>query len=449
MQSNSTKLLLKKHPKATNSYVIKGGKPLKGEVVVQGAKNAALPALVAASLSDETVELKNVPLELNDVNNLLALLREVGVKIEIKDENTLTLNGEGWRSSELDPNIASKIRHSLLLLGGSVTKDCSLYLPLAGGCEIGERKHDLHVLALENMGHDVIESGEGIRVIPDLNDDVDHTEIEFYYPSFGATLNVIFASVLCSGKITTLKNAAKNPEVLDVIHLLEQMGAIFNWKDESTLEIIGVNKLNGTSHQVMSDRIIVSTMIAAIAVTKGNGTIIGGNATVLETEVATWRKAGLIIQQKENGLFVDGNNKIKPVNIETKAYPGFHTDIQPLHAAIMLRANGTSKIKEMILDGRFLYCEELNKLGAKTKIENGDFTCVNGAKGQIAIINESPPLIGVLNLIATDIRGGAAVVLASLAANGISEITNVYQIERGYSDLPELIQTLGGNVQRK
>ncbi|AXF55313.1 UDP-N-acetylglucosamine 1-carboxyvinyltransferase [Salicibibacter kimchii] len=446
--SKLTELSLKERPKATNSYVIKGGKPLKGEVVVQGAKNAALPALVAASLSDEMVEVKNVPLELNDVNNLITLLREVGVEVNSKDETTLTVNGEGWRSTELDPNIASKIRHSLLLLGGSIAKDCSLYLPLAGGCEIGDRKHDLHVLSLKNMGHEVIESGEGIRAIPEL-DNVNHTEIEFYYPSFGATLNVIFASVLRNGKVTSLKNAAKNPEVLDVIQLLEQMGATFHWTDENTLEIIGVDKLNGTSYRVMSDRIIVSTMIAAIAVTKGNGTIIGGNENVLETEVAIWRKAGLNIQQKENGLFVDGNYKIEPVNIETKAYPGFHTDIQPLHAIIMLRAKGSSTIKETILDGRFLYCEELNKLGANITIENGGFTCVNGASGQVAILEESSPLMGTSNLIASDIRGGAAVVLAALAADEQSEIANVYQIERGYSNLPELINTLGGNVERK
>lgn len=425
---------------------IEGGTPLKGEVNISGAKNAALPAIVAACLSSEEVVLNNIPVELNDIKLLIKLLRSVGAEIT-QSNDTLTCTGRNWKGGSVDPSIANLIRHSLLLLGASANWNTPLDLPLPGGCSIGNRKHDLHVKALQLMGYSVSETDFGLHLKPQHRNN--QTIIDFHYPTFGGTLNVLFASVQSNKKRTViLKNAALNPEVMDVINLLKNMGAQIEWLNSSTLRITSVKKLKGACHTVMSDRVVAATVISAVGVTRGQAFLQNATTRVLESEVAVWRCAGLNIMDYRDGILVECNERTCAVDIVTEPYPGFHTDIQPLHTVLMTLSKGDSIIKETILDGRFLFCNELKKMGANIKIENGGFKCVNGSEGQIAKVSGVSQIFGSTNLVATDIRGGAAVVVAALAAHGKSRVTNIYQIERGYSNFEKIFNGLGAKIKK-
>lgn len=431
------------------TYKIKGGNSLNGNVSLPGAKNAALPALVAASLSSHTVTLSNVPLKLNDVKLLIELLESIGVGIKIIDSTTIELNGSNVCGGSLDGEKAGKIRHSLLLLGLCASKGVSLSLPIPGGCSIGNRKHDLHIKALKAIGFNISEPEMGINLDKRVEYDASGTlEVDFHYPTFGGTFNAIFSSVLVDGCRITIKNPAKNPEVVDVVNMLNGMGAIIDWDNNKNLIITGVKSLRGTRHNVMSDRIIAATIIVAIGATRGEGIIKGADSRYLQKEIDVWKKVGLTINSTDEGIYVKGNGDILPVDIETGAYPAFHTDIQPLHGILMTVGKGTASIKDIILDGRFEYCNELNKLGANIDVMNGNFTCVNGAIGQIAKFYETKQLKGSPELIATDIRGGAAVLIGALVAEGESVVSNIYQIERGYTNLPEIFNELGAEIQR-
>lgn len=429
-------------------YKVEGGNSLYGETGVPGAKNAAIPAIVAACLSKEDVLLSNVPLELNDVKLLIDLLVSMGAKVEVLDSETIICNGVNWNGGILDREKASKIRHSLLILGASTRWKKEVTLPLPGGCDIGDRKHDMHVQGLKTLGDFVDETVDQIRLIPSL-ERLEETVVEFYYPTFGGTLNIIFAALVGEGnKTVIIKNAARNPEVIDVINLLNKMGAKIDWVDNRTLVIKNVNELKGTNYSVMGDRIIASTLITATGITKGNTFIKNISTDLLKNETNVWKQAGLLINDIDGGIEVKWEKPLFAVDIVTEAFPGFHTDIQPLHTVLMTTAMGESKVKETILDGRFTYCDELNKLGANIEVVDGNFKCVNGASGQVAIVKGVNKLLGG-QVRATDIRGGAAVVVAALAAEGTSKITNLYQIERGYPKLPEMLNLLGANIVKK
>lgn len=421
---------------------IQGGVSLTGQVALPGAKNAALPAIVAACLSAEPTTLYNVPTGLNDVKLLIELLRSLGVSIQEREPGTLVCVGSGWRERPLEGDKAGSLRHSLLLLGAAAYWHADLFLPMPGGCKLGSRKHDLHLLALQTLGFEVREEG-GIRLGSQKAQGDAH--ISFHYPSFGGTLNVLFAASGSKGT-TRLENAARNPEVLDVIALLSSMGADIRWENPTTLRIRG-QTLRGGEHTVMSDRIIASTLVAATAVTSGHTFIQNATTEVLQAEVGAWRRAGLRLEERADGIEVAAPERLSAVSIRTRAYPGFHTDIQPLHAAMMSVAEGETRIEETILDGRFRYAAELRKMGADVHVGAGDFICVNGALGQTLGLRGVAKLRGE-RVKATDIRGGAALVVAALAAKGTTRITNLYQLERGYNDLHTLLATLGAQVER-
>lgn len=426
--------------------MIQGGKPLKGSVEIEGAKNATLPALVAACLSDEEMVLENVPTELNDIKQIVQLLKSmaVSVKVDSKDKK-ITISGKNWTGGELDGNIAGSIRHSLLLLGLSVAWEKDLKLPIPGGCKLGTRKHDMHVDALSALGNKVHENG-GIDVI--FQESSDEAVIDFYYPTFGGTFNALFAAVRKTGKTVKINNAAKNPEVIDVIDMLKKMGADISWEGERTLVINGVAHLSGITHSIMPDRIVGATVISAAGVTRGTVKIINFDQALLTNEIQAWREAGLVIRQEGKDLLIDGAaSMLKGVDVETRAYPGFHTDVQPLHVLLMTLAQGQAKVKETILDGRFKYCTELEKMGANISVVDGGFECVNGAPGQIAKISGVDSLNGT-EVIATDIRGGAAVAVAGLAAEGLTVVSNLYQLERGYGNFVSLFNSLGADIRR-
>lgn len=424
--------------------LIQGGYPLSGEVTVHGAKNAALPALVAACLSDEATVLHNVPVDLQDVRLLIELLRGMGASVRMLGPTTVECSGANWTDGIADGEFARKLRHSILLLGAAARWHTNIVVPLPGGCALGNRKHDLHTYALREMGFVVGETADGISLAPgSMSEDVD---LHFHYPTFGGTLNTLFAAVGRPGK-TIIRNAARNPEVLDVVRLMCAMGAAIRWADEHTLIVEGGRRLRGTEHRIIADRIVVATLIAAAAVTQGEIFIGEGSVEVLSSEVEVWRRAGLSINSVKRGIIARYARRLTAESITTRAYPGFHTDIQPLHAVMMSLASGTTYIKETILDGRFQYVPELRRMGAVMEVQDGGFLCVNGAPGQILKITGVESL-SAASLIATDIRGGAAVLLGALAADGESTIGNIYQLERGYSDLAGMFQRLGARVSR-
>ena len=424
---------------------IHGGRALTGEVTLLGAKNAALPALVAACLSDDETVLYDVPTELNDVRLLTELLRSLGAEVREVGPHTLRCSGRGWRAATLDGDKAGNLRHSLLLLGGAAHRHLPLTLPLPGGCKLGERKHDFHVAALSTLGFAVTDTPEGLGVAPGGAVHKD-ARVSFSYPSFGATLNALFAATGLPA-VTLIENAARNPEVEDVTTLLNKMGAQIAWADARTLRVVGGTPLRAAEHRVMGDRIVASTLIAATAVTRGETLIQNASLRVLQAEAEVWRGAGLELTDDAGGVRVRAKRRLKATTVTTRAYPGFHTDVQPLHAAMMVLAAGRSQIQETILDGRFRYAAELAKFGAAVTVLPGDFRCVNGEPGQVLQLDGVAALRGA-EVRATDIRGGAAVAVAALAAEGVSKITNLYQLERGYSDLAGLLTPLGGAVRR-
>lgn len=425
---------------------IRGGRALAGEVTLLGAKNAALPALVAACLGDDPTVLHDVPTELNDVRLLSELLRSLGAEVRETGPHTLRCSGRGWREATLDGDKAGSLRHSLLLLGGAAHRRLPLTLPLPGGCKLGERKHDFHVAALSALGFAVTDDPEGLGVAPPGVPRGD-ARVSFSYPSFGATLNALFAATGLPA-VTFIENAARNPEVEDVIALLTKMGAQIAWADDRTLRVVGGTPLRGTEHRVTGDRIVASTLVAATAVTRGETFVRNASLRVLGAEAAVWRGAGLGLEDDADGIRVRATGRLKATTITTRAYPGFHTDIQPLHAAMMVLADGRSLVRETILDGRFRYAAELRKFGAAVSVLPGDFRCVNGEPGQTLQL-DGVAALRPAEVRATDIRGGAAVAVAALAAEGVSKITNLYQLERGYSDFAGLLTRLGATLQRR
>lgn len=425
---------------------IVGGTHLRGVVRIPGAKNAALPMIVAACLSPEPTVLENVPVELNDVRVLITLLRAAGAHVGERGPETLECSSGDWGDADLrGVEGAGTLRHSLLLLGAAASRGTALSLPLPGGCKLGSRKHDLHVHAFERLGIDVIETDDELSIAAGRPGE--QNEIAFRYPTFGGTLNVLFAAATWPGSRTVLRNAARNPEVEEVIRLLRAMGASIAWHGPADLEIVGVERLHAARQAVMSDRIVAATLIAATVVTRGHVRVDGASLGVLSAEAAVWREAGIELGDDGTGVEVAVPDRLRATRIETAAYPGFHTDNQPLHAAMMCFADGRSEIRETILDGRFAYARELSLLGATTEVVDGGFTCVNGAPGQLLRIDGGHPLRGA-HVNAPDIRGGGALVVAALAAEGTTVIGNLYQLERGYRGLPEMLDGLGAQAVR-
>lgn len=424
---------------------IEGGVPLVGTVDIIGAKNAALPALAAACLSATPTTLHNIPTRLKDVELLITLLRDAGASVEPVGPSSLRIDGRNWRGRAIDAFRASKLRHSLLMLGVSAFYGRPLSLGQSGGCSIGERKHDLHAQGFTALGLKVTDTEQQLGISGRMHQRSEARTI-FHYPSFGATLNFIFAALGRSGP-SLLRQAALNPEVQDIIQLLRQMGARLHWVNERDLHIEGGHQLNGVEYAICGDRIVAATYLAAAAMTKGRITTRGVNSRYLSHEIAVWQQAGLRISTSEDTLTAEAGGTLLPVDIRTSAYPGFHTDMQPLHGALMACAEGESRIIETIVDNRFRYCTQLNRMGADIRIEQGGFACANGALGSMAIIRGVAALQAA-QVEATDIRGAAAVLLAALATPGASCISNLYQLDRGYAGIEADLTRLGARITR-
>lgn len=418
-----------------------GGKQLNGKIYISGAKNAALPLICASLLTDETVTLTNMPM-LSDIKAMNALLTQLGTQIDefddfIDDHNTKTYS---YRTPKLTSLVAPydyvrKMRASYYVLGPLLARERHIELSLPGGCAIGARPMDIHLSALEQMGAKIeIKNG---YVFADAEDGLKGAHIIFRIASVGATCNILMAAVLAQGT-TKIENAAKEPEIGDLIDLLNSMGAKISGKDTSILTIEGVKKLHGARHKVIADRIEAGSYAVAAAITRGRIELINASASTLQTPLTILKNMGVKVEEKEKSIIIDARNcKLTGQDIMTDYYPGFPTDLQAQFLALMLTAEGVAMISETIFENRFMHVPELLRMGANINVHGHASAIVRG----VDKLYGAP-------VMATDLRASFALILAGLAAEGETIVNRVYHLDRGYEHLDEKLRNVGANIER-
>ena len=416
--------------------VVKGGKPLIGEVQVSGAKNAALPILAAGLLATEgTSKFYNVP-KLSDIKTISMLFESLGVKVNYKpEENTLEMDATKPLLTEASFEFVSKMRASFLVLGPMLAREGSAKVAMPGGCSIGSRPIDQHLKGFEALGATIIQDAGFVEARAEK--ELEGSTIFFDFPSVGGTQNVIMASCLAKGK-TTIVNAAQEPEIEDMINFLIKMGAKIFGKGTSILEIEGVEKLVGAEYTIMSDRVEAATYMIAAAATKGDVLIKGAPYKDNVALVSKMREMGVNIEIVDEDTMRVSNklDVLKPVDVKTLPHPGFLTDMQSIMSVLTLLAKGTSTITETVFENRFMHVEELRRMNAKIRIE-----------GRSALL-EGPAHLEGAPVRATDLRSGAALIIAGLMATGTTKVIDIYHIDRGYVDIEEKMRNLGADIQR-
>ena len=412
-------------------YAIKGGNPLVGEVEIGGAKNAALAILAASLMTDETVLVENMP-DVRDTNVLLQAMQSIGVMVERIDRHTVKLNGSQIHKLVIEDDYIKKIRASYYLLGALLGKYKQADVSLPGGCNIGLRPIDQHIKGFRALGAKVsIEHG----LIITKADKLMGNHIYMDVVSVGATINLMMASVMAEGQ-TIIENAAKEPHVVDLANFLNSMGANIKGAGTDVIRIKGVAKLHGTEYAIIPDQIEAGTFMFAAAVTKGDVTVKNVIPKHLESISANLLEIGCEVKESDDEVRVVASKALTHTHVKTLPYPGFPTDMQPQIAVALALASGTSIVTESIFENRFKYVDELTKMGANIKVE-----------GNTAIIDGVNRYTGA-GITAPDLRAGAALVLAALAAEGFSTVDDIHFIERGYEDFPEKLQSLGGIIEK-
>jgi UDP-N-acetylglucosamine 1-carboxyvinyltransferase len=420
---------------------IRGGNRLSGELKISGAKNAALPLMVASLLTDEPLTLSNVP-HLTDISQLAELLQGHGVGIamngdghaEAETGRVLTLTAAEITSTLAPYDLVRKMRASFLVIGPLLARCHKAQVSLPGGCAIGTRPVDLHLKGLEAMGAQ-IELADGY-VHAKAPGGLRGARVHFPFVSVGATENLMMAAALAKGE-TILENAAQEPEVSDLGRCLQAMGAKIEGLDTRTITIQGVGRLKGASHQVLPDRIETGTYLMAVAATGGEVELIGGRADLIGPVLPMLNDAGVSVAQSNRGLRVSRNGAhYRGVEVTTEPYPGFPTDLQAQLMALMCTANGTSRITETIFENRFMHAPELTRLGADITIDH-----------QTAIVRGVERLRGA-PVMATDLRASVSLVIAGLAAEGETVVNRVYHLDRGFERIEEKLGALGADIRR-
>lgn len=410
--------------------IIDGGKPLSGEVMVCGAKNAALPILAATVLCNGICVIHNCPV-LSDVEAAIQILSHLGCICKRENENTVTVDARTVSSCEIPDDLMREMRSSIVFLGAIAGRCSEARLSFPGGCELGPRPIDLHLLALRALGL-VIDEDHG--TLNCHTDGLRGTGISLSIPSVGATENILLAASVAKGK-TTIHNAAREPEISDLADFLNSAGAKIQGAGSSTIEIEGVPKLHGAEHTVIPDRIIATTYMAAAAATGGRVTINNVVLPHLMPVFEYFKVAGCDLDFGNRSLQITAPPRLKRIpTVRTMAYPGFPTDAQPPVLAMSTVADGTSVFVENIFENRFRFVDELSRMGAKIKVE-----------GRVAIVEGVKALSGAKTA-ATDLRGGAAVIVAALAASGRTEIDHIGHIERGYEKVEDCFSSLGADI---
>jgi UDP-N-acetylglucosamine 1-carboxyvinyltransferase len=412
--------------------VVRGGKRLKGRVKVHGAKNAVLPIIAASILASRGEHvIDEIPL-LEDVKTITELLQSLGVTAELR-EDSVRICAEKVAQTEAPYELVRKMRASFLVMGPLLARKKHARIPLPGGCAIGSRPIDQHLKGLEAMGA-VFEVGKGI-IEGRVPDRLKGARIYLDVASVGATENIMMAATLAKGR-TVIENAAREPEIVDLANFLNAMGAKVRGAGTGTIRIEGVDFLRGTSYTVIPDRIEAGTYMVAAAITRGEVFVEGAISDHLGPVIAKMREMGIHVLEGENGVHVRAEGDLRPVDVKTLPYPGFPTDMQAQFMALLATVKGTSVVTETVFENRFMHVEELKRMGAQIKID-----------ARTAIIDGGQPLSGA-QVKATDLRSGAALVLAGLAAEGETEVTELHHIDRGYVQLVEKLKALGADIER-
>ena len=424
-----------------DSIRIRGGKPLYGKIEISGAKNAALPLMVACLLTDETVTLRNLP-HVADITTLINLLCQHGAKAHMNGHDggsssgrSICLTAEKITNTEAPYDIVRKMRAGALVLGPLLARVGKAKVSLPGGCAIGTRPMNLHVDGLEAMGAKIdIEAGYMVAEAPN---GLKGAEIRFDTVSVGATEDLLMAASLAEG-VTVLENAAREPEITDLVLLLQAMGAEIDGIGTDRLVVTGKPKLHGADYAVMPDRIETGTYAIAAAIAGGKVELTNTRADLIEAVIEVMEEAGITIERTEDGLIVsrDPKDPILGVDVQTQPYPGYPTDMQAQFMALMTVSNGASMITETIFENRFMHVPELVRLGANINVH-----------GRSAMVRGAKELVGA-PVMATDLRASVSLVLAGLAATGETVINRVYHLDRGYERLEEKLAACGADIRR-
>ncbi len=413
-------------------YIIKGGNPLVGEVEIAGAKNAALGILAAAIMTDETVQIDNLP-NVNDINVLLDAIAEIGAKVERVSEHTARINGATIGEVSVDYESIKKIRASYYLLGALLGKYKKAEVPLPGGCNIGSRPIDLHLKGFRALGAEVeIKYGAIKAVAPN---GLEGCHIFMDTVSVGATINVMMAASMARGN-TIIENAAREPHVVDTANFLNSMGANIKGAGTDVIRIHGVERLHATEYAIVPDMIEAGTFMCAAAATKGDVLIKNVIPKHLEATTAKLKEIGCEVQEFDDAVRVMAARTLNRTHVKTLPYPGFPTDMQPQMAAVLVFANGTSTVTESIFENRFKYADELTRMGAIIKVE-GNTAIIDGVEGLTGARVSAP-----------DLRAGAALVIAGMAAEGFTLVDDIVYIQRGYENFEDKLRALGAEIEK-
>ena len=413
--------------------LVKKSAPLEGTVKIDGAKNAALPIIAASLLGTEPIVLEDVP-NLVDVKIILKVLESLGAKVKFLSENRVSIDSSNINSFVTDRTLMEKMRASFLVMGPLLARFGRADAFLPGGCAIGSRPIDLHLKGFKILGALIEEEPDKISARCErLYGDTIYLD----FPSVGATQNIMMAATLAKGE-TIIENAAREPEIVDLGNFLNKMGAKISGAGTSTIRIIGVEKLGGTVHTIIPDRIEAATFMLAAAITGGKVVVQNCISNHIKPVIAKLKETGayVVVNEDEDSIFVKGSDKIKGTDIKTLPYPGFPTDVQAQFMAYLCVCEDQAKVTETVFENRFMHVDELNKMGA--------IIATSGKEARIAGVRK---LVGA-EVNATDLRAGAALVLAGLVAEGTTTIGNIYHIDRGYNDFVGKMKSLGANIER-
>ena len=417
-----------------DSIIVRGGTPLHGQIRIAGAKNAALTLMPATLLTAEPLTLTNVP-RLSDIRTMSQLLQSLGTEVaSMQGGQVITLSSYNLASTTADYEIVRKMRASNLVLGPLLAREGHATVSLPGGCAIGARPMDIHITGLEALGAEI-----------ELRDGYLHAKtkgglkgavVELRFASVGATENIVMAATLAKGT-TVLKNAAREPEIVDLVKCLRAMGAQIEGEGTSTITIQGVDRLHGATHQVVTDRIELGTYMIAPVIAGGEVELIGGRTDLLQSFCEKLDEAGVSITETPNGLKVGRKNgRIRAVNVKTEVFPGFPTDLQAQMMALMCTAAGESHLEETIFENRFMHAPELMRMGAQIDVHGGVAT----VKG-VERLRGAP-------VMATDLRASVSLILAGLSAEGETRVARVYHLDRGYEHVEEKLSAVGASIER-
>ena len=415
-----------------DKLIIRGNADLKGEISIKGSKNSALPIMVSALLSENTLKLQNIP-KLVDIKNMSQLLRNYGAIIKSNGSN-FEINCKKIVNRNADYDIVRKMRASVLILGPLLARFGKAKISLPGGCAIGTRPIDIHLEGLKKLGANfTVENG---YVVGKVNNQLIGNHIKLSFPSVGATENIMMAAVRAKGK-TIIENAAMEPEIADLAYSLNKMGSKINITNKGIIKITGVEKFNKANHKIMSDRIVAGTFVIAAVMLNKKFKVKEVEPKNLKALISSLKEMGANIKVEKNIINILPTSNLKGIKIQTSPHPGFPTDLQAQMMALMSLAKGNSQIKENIFENRFMHVPELNRLGAKIKV-----------KKDVAYISGSRNFKGA-QVMASDLRASVSLVLAALCAEGESEINRVYHLDRGYEKIENTLGKLGPSIKRE